>query len=84
MCLFRILTLSCVKSGPSVQLKNGHVIPQYYIAYDNDFYTVEYIYSGEDPPNQCKLVQDLSEQVSDDQYDMARTWYTGKVNDKHE
>ena len=44
----------------------------------------EYMYSGEQPPNWCNLVQDLSEQVTDEQYDMARTWYSGEVNDKYE
>ena len=57
---------------------------QYRIVYDDDFSTMEYIHSREEPPNCCKLVQDLSEQITDEQYDMARTWYAGEVKDKHE
>ena len=67
-----------------LNLKTGHVSPQYHMVFDDDFTTVEYIESGKEPPNWCKLVQDSSERVTDEQYDIARTWYAGEnVNNSH-
>ena len=61
-----------------LNLQTGHVSPQYHLVFDDDFTTVKYIESGNEPPNWCKLVQDSSARVTDEQYYMARTWYTGE------
>ena len=61
-----------------LNLQTGHMSPQYHLVFDDDFTTVEYIESGNEPPNWCKLVQDSSERVTDEQYNIARTWYTGE------
>ena len=61
-----------------LNLQTGHVNPQYHLFFYDDFTTVEYIESGNEAPNWCKLVQDSSERVTDEQYNIARTWYTGE------
>ena len=60
-----------------LNLQTGHVSPQYHLVFDDGFTTVEYIESGNEPPNWCKLVQDFSERLTDEQYNIDRTWYTG-------
>ena len=65
-----------------LNLQTGHVSPQYHVVFYDDFTTVDYIQSGEEPPNWCRLVADSSEKVTDERYDLARTWYEGQS--KHE
>ena len=56
-----------------LNMLTSHVSPQYHIVFDDDFTTVDYIQSGEDPPNWCKLVTDSSEHVTHDQYDLSNS-----------
>ena len=62
-----------------LNLKTGHVSPQYHLIFDDDFSTVAYILSGEEPPNWCKLSQNNSESVTDEKYDLAKTWYSNEA-----
>ena len=62
-------------------MKTGHVSPQYHVVFDDDFSTVPYLDSSEEPPNWCQLVSDSSEHVTDEQYNVATTWYSGQDAD---
>ena len=53
------------------------------MVYDNEFTAVKYIESREEPPNWCKLVDDSSEKLTDEQYNLARTWYVSGTKDNH-
>ena len=66
-----------------LHLQTGHISHQYHMVYDNEFTTVKYIESGEEPPNWCNLVEDLSEKVTDGKYNLARTWYASETKADH-
>jgi hypothetical protein len=53
--------------------RTGHVSPQYHVAFDDLFMTVAYMKKSEVPPNWTKLVS-KSERVTDEDYDLAKTW----------
>ena len=70
--------------APVLNLMTGYASPQYHVVFDDDFTTVDYIQSGDEPPNWCNLCTDSSEQVIDEQYDLATTWYDDTLADKTE
>ena len=55
------------------------VSPQYHVVYDDQFITVHHMRDLTVPPNWAKLVQNSSELVTTDQYDLTKTWF--KVQD---
>ena len=57
--------------------KTGLVSPQFHVVFDDTFSTVPHIRSGTVPPNWAKLVRDSSELVTDQEYDLTRTWFEG-------
>ena len=62
-----------------LNLQTSRVSPQYHVVYGDEFTAVKYIKSEKEPPNWCKLVEDSSEKVTDEQYNLARTWYASET-----
>eukprot|EP00804_Cyclotella_cryptica_P006358 CCRYP_010171-RA/>CCRYP_010171-RA protein AED:0.34 eAED:0.25 QI:0/0/0/1/0/0/2/0/539 len=60
--------------------KTGLVSPQFHVAFDDTFSRVPHIRAGTIPPNWEQLVRNLSELVTDENYDLSRTWFDG-IND---
>jgi hypothetical protein len=54
----------------------GHVSPQFHVVFDDLFTTVSYMKKSEVPPNWAKLVEKFSEQVTDEDYDLAKMWFS--------
>jgi hypothetical protein len=53
--------------------RTGHVSPQYHVVFDDLFTTVACMKKSEVPPNWGELVS-KSERVTDEDYDLAKTW----------
>ena len=53
--------------------RTGHVSPQYHVVFDDLFTTVAYMKKSEVPPNWTELVH-KSERVTDENYDLTKTW----------
>ena len=60
-----------------LNLQTGHISPQYHVVFDDNFDTVPYLSSNEIPPVWAKLCQDQRELATDEQYDLANSWYEG-------
>jgi hypothetical protein len=52
----------------------GHVSPQYHVVFDDLFSTVLFMQKSEVPPNWADLVKKSGEKVTDEHYDLAKTW----------
>ena len=57
--------------------KTGLVSPQFHVVFDDTFSTVPHIRSGTVPSNWAQLVRDSSKLVTDQEYDLTRTWFEG-------
>ena len=55
--------------------KTGLVSPQYHVVYDDQFSTVHHMQDLTVPSNQDQLVQNFSELVTTEQYDLTKTWF---------
>ena len=53
----------------------GHVSPQYYVVFDDDFTTVPYLNSLDVPDHWAALVKSGSESATDKGYSLADTWF---------
>ena len=58
--------------------KTGLVSPQYHVVYDDQFSTVHHMRDLTVPPNWDQLVQNSSELVTTEQYDLTKTWFEGQ------
>ena len=58
--------------------KTGLVSPQYYVVYDDQFSTVHHMRDLTVPPNWAQLVQNSSELVTTEQYDLTKTLFEGQ------
>ena len=56
----------------------GLVSPQYHVVYGDQFSTVHHIRDLTVPPNWDQLVQNSSELVATEQYDLTKTWFEGQ------
>ena len=56
-----------------------HVSPQFHVVFDDNFTTVPYLSSHDIPPNWSDLLKN-SEDVSDENYDLAQTWMKSAEN----
>ncbi len=73
----------CVGHSPShaglvalvLNPRTGQVSPQFHIVFDDLLTAVLYMKKSEVPPNWAKLVEKFSEQVSDEDYDLAKMWF---------
>ncbi len=54
--------------------RTGHVSPQYHVVFDDLFTTVSFMQKSEVPPNWADLVKKSREKVTDEHYDLAKTW----------
>eukprot|EP00957_Ditylum_brightwellii_P081724 6217207-Ditylum_brightwellii.AAC.1 len=54
-----------------LNLQTGHVSQQYHVVFDDDFSTVPYPQSSEPPPNWIELVQNHTECVTEESFNMA-------------
>ena len=64
--------------------KSGLVSPQFHIVFDDTFSTVPHIRAGTIPPNWEQLVKNSSELVTDQDYDLSRTWFDGEKDPSDE
>jgi hypothetical protein len=55
--------------------RTGHISPQFHVVFDDLFTTVPYMKKSELPPNWAELVEKSSERVTDEDYDLAKTWF---------
>ena len=58
--------------------KTGLVSPQYNVVYDDQFSTVHHMRDLTVPPNWDQIVQNSSELVTTEQYDLTKTWFEGQ------
>ena len=54
--------------------RTGHVSPQYHVVFDDLFMTVASMKKNEVPPNWTELNEKSSERVTDEDYNLAKTW----------
>ena len=64
--------------------KTGHVSPQYHIIFDDNFTTVPYMNEHQVPPNWSNLVANSRELVTDEQFDLAKTWLASSMSQEQE
>ena len=57
----------------------GHVSPQYHLIFDNDFTTVPFLRAGTEPSNWQELAKNCTERVTDESYELAKTWLSNPV-----
>jgi hypothetical protein len=60
--------------------RTGHVSPQYHVVFDDLFTTVASMKKSEVPPNWLELVEKSSEQVTDEDYNLPKTWRFRTLN----
>ncbi len=54
--------------------RTGHVSPQYHVVFDDLFTTVSFMQKSKVPPNWANLVEKSRDKVTDEHYDLAKTW----------
>jgi hypothetical protein len=52
----------------------GHLSPQFHVVFDDFFSMVPYMAKGEVPPHWASLVKTSQEKVTEEDYDLAKTW----------
>ena len=57
-----------------LNLRTGHVSPQFHVVFDDEFSTVPYLSSTDPPPNWLHLLQHCSEQASLEQTELSQSW----------
>ena len=59
---------------------SGHVSPQFHVVFDDTFSTVPFMREGTIPPNWAELVRNSTEIATDENFDIAKTWFEGSVD----
>ncbi len=54
--------------------RTGHVSPQFHVVFDDHFTTVPFMEKNEVPPHWAKLIENLREKVTEEHYELAKTW----------
>ncbi len=54
--------------------RTGHVSPQFHVVFDDHFTTVLFMEKNEVPPHWAKLIENLREKVTEEHYELAKTW----------
>ena len=81
----KVILVVMLELYPRVKSTDGPRKFHYYVVFDNDFMTVKYIQSGKEPHDWYKLVVDLSEKVTYEQYNTAQTLCEGEsISESHE
>jgi hypothetical protein len=57
-----------------LNLRTGHVSPQYHVVFNDLFTTVPFMEKSKVPPNWADLVEKSCEKVTDEHYELAKTW----------
>ncbi len=57
-----------------LNLRTGYVSPQYHVVFNDLFTTVSFLQKSEVPPNWADLVKKSREKVTNEHYDLAKTW----------
>ncbi len=52
----------------------GHVSPQFHVVFDDFFSTISYMNQSKIPPNWSELVEKSTEQATDKDFELAKTW----------
>ena len=55
--------------------RTGLVSPQFHVVFDDDFTTVPHLRKGTMPPNWAQLVEGSREKVTEEFYDISKTWF---------
>jgi hypothetical protein len=53
--------------------QTGHISPQYHVVFDDQFMTVLFMEKNEVPPNWAQLVENSTEMVTKEHYELAKT-----------
>eukprot|EP00957_Ditylum_brightwellii_P156617 11920158-Ditylum_brightwellii.AAC.1 len=61
-----------------LNLQIGHVSPQYHLVFDDEFTTVPYLESDEEPPKWTYLVENYTERVIEEAFNISSLWYEGE------
>ena len=64
--------------------KTGHVSPQYHVIFDDNFTTVPYMNEQQVPPNWSNIVANSRELVTEEQFDLAKTWLASSMSQEQE
>jgi hypothetical protein len=54
--------------------QTGHVSLQYHVVFDNQFTMVPFMEKNKVPPNWARLVENSTEKVTKENYELAKTW----------
>jgi len=54
--------------------RTGHVSPQFHVVFDDHFTTVPFMEKNEVPPHWAKLIENSREKVTEEHYELAKTW----------
>jgi hypothetical protein len=54
--------------------RTDHVLLRYHVVFDDLFTTVSFMQKSEVPPNWANLVEKSRKKVTDEHYDLAKTW----------
>ncbi len=54
--------------------RTGHVSPQYHVVFDDQFTMVPFMEKNKVPPNWAQLVENSTEKVTEEHYELAKTW----------
>ena len=59
---------------------SGHVLPQFHVVFDDTFSAVPFMWEGTIPPNWAELVRNSTETATDENFDIAKTWFESSVD----
>ncbi len=54
--------------------RTGHVSPQFHVVFDDHFATVPFMEKNEVPPHWAKLIENSRKKVTEEHYELAKTW----------
>ena len=54
--------------------QTGHISPQFHVVFDDHFTTVPFMEKNEVPPHWSKLIENSGEKVTEEHYELAKTW----------
>ena len=57
-----------------LNLRTGHVSPQFHVVFDDEFSTVPYLTTGQEPPNWINLNNTSSELATPENFHLAKDW----------
>jgi hypothetical protein len=61
--------------------RTGNVSPQFHVVFDDHFTTVSFLEKNEVPPHWAKLIENSREKVTEEHYELTKTWLFAKPGD---